>query len=212
MEPDTNTVEEAPSPVHSADKPAANGISVPTRTPARALFGGLLFLALLAFGIALYWGDRRCGGLQAPRTAIDSASAERRSAGVPPLAERSAGQYERPPSAASSTLLPQAQVIAISLQEDAERVFVGIQLSRDTEYQVRRLPQPERVYIDMRETQLAPGWRSQLKVPSSGLVTAVRSSVTAARARIVFDLGRPAIFLVVGPNARHRVTLCLYPQ
>ena len=102
------------------------------------------------------------------------------------------------------------QLLAVNFQRDDKCLLVSLQLSGVSTYEVHRLQQPDRIYIDFYRTQLAPGWDQASTLPTD-LVRKVRSSfIRDQRARVVFDLVRPVEFLVVGPNVRHRITLCLY--
>lgn len=103
-----------------------------------------------------------------------------------------------------------AQLLAINFQRDDKCLLVALQLSGISTYEVHRLRQPDRIYIDFYRARFARGWDQSPTLPTD-LITNVRSSfIRGRRARVVFDLARPVDFLVVGPNVRHRVTLCLY--
>jgi hypothetical protein len=102
------------------------------------------------------------------------------------------------------------KLLAVNFQRDDKRLLVALQLSGISAYEVHRLKQPDRIYIDFYHAQFAPGWDYASTLPTD-LITKVRSSfIRDQRSRVVFDLVRPVEFLVVGPNVRHRITLCLY--
>jgi AMIN domain-containing protein len=102
------------------------------------------------------------------------------------------------------------QLLAVNFRRDDKCLLVALQLSGSTTYEVHRLRQPDRIYIDFYRVRFAPGWEQAPALPAD-LIRNVRSSfIKGRRARVVFDLARPVDFLVVGPNVRHRITLCLY--
>ena len=102
------------------------------------------------------------------------------------------------------------QLLAVNYQRDDKCLLIFLELSDVSTYEVHRLRQPDRIYIDFYHAQLAPGWDRASTLPTD-LITKVRSSfIRDQRSRVVFDLIRPVEFLVVGPNVRHRITLCLY--
>ena len=182
-----------------------------TSTPARALVLSLAFSVFLLLGSTLVWhyrypSARSAGKVVAPPVTDDRVPEAMRKEERPGSGELGEKTAERP---VQSLPLERAQLMAISVHKDMGRVFVGFQLSRPTQFEVHRLKQPERIYIDFRQTQLVPDWLRPPKVPSR-LIKAIRSSVTSERARIVFDLARPVQFLVVGPNANHRIVVCFY--
>ena len=102
------------------------------------------------------------------------------------------------------------QLLAVNFQRDDKCLLVALQLSGISANEVHRLKQPDRIYIDFYHAQFAPGWNQASTLPTD-LIRKMRSSfIRGRRARVVFDLVRPVEFLVVGPNVRHRITLCLY--
>jgi hypothetical protein len=102
------------------------------------------------------------------------------------------------------------QLLAVNYQRDDKCLLIFLELSGVSTYEVHRLRQPDRIYIDFYHAQFAPGWDHASTLPTD-LITKVRSSfIRDQRSRVVFDLVRPVEFLVVGPNVRHRITLCLY--
>jgi hypothetical protein len=182
-----------------------------TSTPARALVFSLALSAFRLFGGTLVWhyrypSARSAGKVVTPPVTDGRVSEAMRKEERPGSGELGDKTMERP---VQSLPLEKAQLMAISVHKDMGRVFVGFQLSQPTQFEVHRLKQPERIYIDFRQTQLVPDWLRPPKVPNH-LIKAVRSSVTSERARIVFDLARPVEFLVVGPNANHRIVVCFY--
>lgn len=117
---------------------------------------------------------------------------------------------EPPPMEQAAIHSERVQLLAVNFQRDDKCLLVSLQLSGVCTYEVHRLQQPDRVYIDIHRTHFARGWNHDSPLPTD-LIRKVRSSfIRGRRARVVFDMVRPVEFLVVGPNVHHRIVLCLY--
>jgi hypothetical protein len=115
------------------------------------------------------------------------------------------------PSTEQAAIHPErVQLLAVNFQRDDKCLLVSLQLSGVSTYEVHRLNQPDRIYIDFHRTHFARGWNHGLTLPTDSIRKVLSSFIRGRRARVVFDLVRPVEFVVVGPNVRHRITLCLY--
>ncbi|PJK08172.1 N-acetylmuramoyl-L-alanine amidase [Lysobacteraceae bacterium NML120232] len=92
------------------------------------------------------------------------------------------------------------EVRGVSLHETPSGTRAEITLDSRVEYRVLRLSEPERLVVDMSQTELA----KSLKLPAAtGIVKSVRSGQpVSGTARIVFDLGAPVV--AIGPNMEWR--------
>lgn len=92
------------------------------------------------------------------------------------------------------------EVRAVSLHETPSGTRAEITLDSRVEYRVLRLSEPERLVVDMSQTELA----GQLRLPAAtGIIKSVRSGQpVAGTARIVFDLAAPVV--AIGPNMEWR--------
>jgi hypothetical protein len=174
----------------------------------------VLVLLLVAAGI-FHWLQKPSVSTQQSRDVVnspetDALSQNKQSEFQPQRDDLRIETAEPPPTEQAAIHPERVQLLAVNFQRDDKCLLVSLQLSGVSTYEVHRLKQPDRIYIDFHRTHFARGWNHGSTLPTD-LIRKVRSSfIRGRRARVVFDLVRPVEFLVVGPNVRHRITLCLY--
>jgi len=185
----------------------------------------ILVLVAAALGFGLWWKINR-GGVVRPRPAVTSAPSANPQAAQHPVisssvdvqkTEESSPTEEAPSTAGEvedrkdASGLPMVTGIQHISSPDSDRVIVELQ--EQVQYEAHRLSNPERIYVDLHGTALAPGLFGKTIEVGDKLLTRVRiAQPRRAVTRVVLETEGSSDFSVSFESNPNRLILEVHPM
>lgn len=126
-----------------------------------------------------------------------------------------ATQTEETPKPKPTPAMPPVTTPPVSLTSDlsissnADSAIVTVMLAQPVTYDGGALPNPDRVYVDLRGLKLTDASRTNFEI-ASGLVSRIRvAGYSAVSTRIVFDLRHPATYKIALQENPKRLVITL---
>jgi N-acetylmuramoyl-L-alanine amidase len=181
-----------------------------TTRPAHHRPGLAVVISVLAIAIAigggLWWKVGRSSGThKAEQSSSDISTANAPSATAP---TNQAAQNDSFPSPASAKLSVLPQVTGIQHTSSSEASTVIINLEEQVQYEAHRLTDPERIYIDLHDTALAPGlFGRNIQVDDAQLTRIRVAQPTPGITRVVLQTKSAAEFSVRMESNPYRLVI-----